>query len=117
MKKAYYFELRKYAFGCPDCEHINEIDVDPAENGQIICEKCGETFQAEEDKNAASTGKSRRRGPSKEHKINRLSLLLTLTAVLFFTGAVWALARDGRLDFGDGLVLVGLFLFWLLFPQ
>ena len=51
MKKAYYFELRKYAFGCPDCEHINEIDVDPAENGQIICEKCGETFQAEEDKN------------------------------------------------------------------
>ena len=63
----------------------------------------------------ASTGKSRRRGPSKEHKINRLSLLLTLTAVLFFTGAVWALARDGRLDFGDGLVLVGLFLFWQCF--
>jgi len=49
------------------------------------------------------------------HRINRLSLLLTLTAVLFFTGAVWALARDGRLDFGDGLVLVGLFLFWQCF--
>src|SRR6266566_5811443 len=27
-----------------------------------------------------------------EHKINRLSLLLTITAVLFFTGATWALA-------------------------
>jgi cation:H+ antiporter len=50
-----------------------------------------------------------------EHRINRLSLLLTLTAVLFFTGAVWALARDGELDFGDGLVLVGLFLFWQCF--
>jgi cation:H+ antiporter len=48
-------------------------------------------------------------------RINRLSLLLTLTAVLFFTGAVWALGRDGKLDSGDGLVLVGLFLFWQCF--
>src|SRR6185436_707345 len=47
--------------------------------------------------------------------INRLSLLLTLTAVLFFTGAVWALGRDGTLNFSDGLVLVGLFLFWQCF--
>jgi hypothetical protein len=30
-------------------------------------------------------------------------LLLTLLAVVFFTGVVWALARDGRLDQGDGL--------------
>lgn len=52
---------------------------------------------------------------NKAHELNRLSLLLTLTAVLFFTGAVWALARDGRLDFSDGLVLVGLFLFWQCF--
>ncbi|MEI6781054.1 MAG: sodium:calcium symporter [Verrucomicrobiota bacterium] len=51
----------------------------------------------------------------KENQINRLSLLLTLTAVLFFTGAVWALTRKGKLDFGDGLVLVGLFLFWQCF--
>ncbi len=48
-------------------------------------------------------------------EINRLSLLLTLLAGLFFTGAVWALARDGVLDFGDGLVLVGVFLFWQCF--
>ena len=64
---------------------------------------------------AAAKGKRKRRGNNREHEINRLSLLLTLTAVLFFTGAVWALARDGKLDFGDGLVLVGLFLFWQLF--
>jgi cation:H+ antiporter len=48
-------------------------------------------------------------------KINRLSLLLTLSAVLFFTGVVWALAGDGKLDFRDGLVLIGLFLFWQCF--
>ena len=47
-----------------------------------------------------------------EFQLNRLSLLLTILAVGFFTGATWALARDGRLDFGDGLVLVGLFVFW-----
>jgi cation:H+ antiporter len=42
-------------------------------------------------------------------------LLLTLTAVGFFTGATWVLARDGKLDFTDGLILVGLFLFWQCF--
>lgn len=46
------------------------------------------------------------------HELNRLSLLLTLTAVLFFTGFVWAMGRKGTLNFGDGLVLVGLFLLW-----
>jgi cation:H+ antiporter len=52
---------------------------------------------------------------AKTHELNRLSLLLTLTAVLFFTGAAWALARKGSLNFNDGLVLVGLFLFWQCF--
>ncbi len=64
---------------------------------------------------SGNSKKTKRRGPSKEHKINRLSLLLTLTAVLFFTGAVWTLASDGKLEFSDGLVLVGLFLFWQCF--
>jgi cation:H+ antiporter len=60
--------------------------------------------------------KAKKQKPNhKENQINRLSLLLTLTAVLFFTGTVWALARKGRLDAGDGLVLVGLFLFWQCF--
>jgi cation:H+ antiporter len=66
--------------------------------------------------NVLPAAKGRKKKPNqKEHQINRLSLLLTLTAVLFFTGAVWALARKGRLDFADGLVLVGLFLFWQCF--
>jgi cation:H+ antiporter len=51
----------------------------------------------------------------KAHELNRLSLLLTLLAVVFFTGAVWALGRKGELNFNDGLVLVGLFLFWQCF--
>jgi cation:H+ antiporter len=50
-----------------------------------------------------------------ERRIGRLSLLLTLSAVVFFTGAVWALGRDGKLDFNDGLVLTGLFVFWQCF--
>ena len=49
---------------------------------------------------------------SKLHRLNTLSLILTLVAVFFFTGALWALGRDGKLDFSDGLVLVGIFLFW-----
>jgi cation:H+ antiporter len=49
------------------------------------------------------------------HQLNRLSLLLTLTAVLFFSGVTWALGADGELDRSDGLVLVGLFLFWQAF--
>lgn len=53
--------------------------------------------------------------PLRMHQLNRLSLLLTLLAVLFFTGTLWALARDHLLDFGDGLVLVGIFLFWQIF--
>ena len=50
-----------------------------------------------------------------EGRLNRLSLLLTLVAVLFFTGTVRALGRDGKLDRTDGMVLIGLFLFWQCF--
>jgi cation:H+ antiporter len=46
------------------------------------------------------------------HRLYRLELLLTLVALFLFTGTLWALAKDGVLDFYDGLVLVGLFLFW-----
>lgn len=64
---------------------------------------------------AGTGGKKKRNGRDQSaptHQLNRLSLLLTLLAVFFFTGAAWALGRDGRFDFNDGLVLVGLFVFW-----
>src|SRR5882672_9251992 len=64
---------------------------------------------------AKAKKKKKNNKQEQEHRINRLSLLLTLTAVLFFTGAVWALGRDGQLNRGDGLVLVGLFIFWQCF--
>jgi cation:H+ antiporter len=59
-------------------------------------------------------GGAKSAGKAQEGELNRLSLLLTILAVFFFTGAVWALAQDGTLDFGDGLVLTGLFAFWQL---
>ena len=59
--------------------------------------------------------KKKKNKQEQTHRINRLSLLLTLSAVLFFTGATWALGHDGRLGRSDGMVLVGLFLFWQCF--
>jgi cation:H+ antiporter len=74
-------------------------------------------------KTPLSKGKSGGKNPArkksaaagKTQQLNRLALLLTLTAVLFFTGAVWAMGRKGRLTYDDGLVLVGLFVFWQCF--
>jgi cation:H+ antiporter len=71
-------------------------------------------------KAAAGSGKAKPPARAAKHdggesRINRLSLLLTLAAVFFFTGAVWVLGRDGRLDRNDGLILIGLFLFWQCF--
>jgi cation:H+ antiporter len=72
----------------------------------------GMSFKPKEKPKAS---KKKKRAVEQEHKIHRLSLLLTLTAVLFFTGAVWALARHNQLDVFDGLVFIGLFLFWQCF--
>lgn len=70
----------------------------------VIPQKGGTEKKSAKSKNA-----------SHAHKVNRLSLLLTLTAVLFFTGATWALGADGKINFMDGAVLVGIFLFWQCF--
>lgn len=48
-------------------------------------------------------------------QLNRLALLLTLAAVVFFSAVTWMLGNDGRLDRMDGLVLIALFLFWQCF--
>lgn len=60
-------------------------------------------------------GAARKRAGDTTQQLNRLSLLLSLGAVVFFTAVVWALGEDGRLDRSDGLVLVALFLFWQCF--
>ncbi len=63
-----------------------------------------------------AAGRARpRRGKQTEQQINRLSLLLTLAAVVFFTAAVWVLGQEGHLRRTAGLVLIGLFLFWQCF--
>lgn len=50
----------------------------------------------------------------RERRLSRLALVLTLLAMLTFTGVTWALGADGILSRADGLVLVALFLFWQL---
>jgi len=45
-------------------------------------------------------------------QLNRLNLLLTLVALFLFTGTLWALGNDKVLNRYDGLILIGLFLFW-----
>lgn len=74
-------------------------------------------WQATTAKSGGGKGKAKKDGASAKAKpdTNRFSMLLTLIAVLFFTGAVWALGQDGKINFNDGLVLVGLFLFWQCF--
>ena len=63
----------------------------------------------------AQKSKKKNKEKLQVHKINRLSLLLTLIAVVFFTGAVWALAADVKLMMMDGVVMISLFLFWQAF--
>ena len=53
--------------------------------------------------------------PVPGQRIQLLSLLLTLTALIFFTAGVWVLGRDGTLTANDGWMLVGVFLFWQVF--
>jgi cation:H+ antiporter len=70
---------------------------------------------AAKTKAKGSKKKTKKRDGEQQRKINRLSLLLTLTAVLFFTGVTWVLSGKGKINFADGLVLIGLFLFWQCF--
>lgn len=66
-------------------------------------------------KKAGSAERRAGKGKEVERELSRLSLLLTVAAVLFFGAATWVLGEDGVLDRRDGLVLVGLFLFWQCF--
>ena len=72
-------------------------------------------FWQAKQKAKAKEAKPTKGGGPPPAELHRLSMLFTLAAVLFFTGAVWALGRDGQINFNEGLVLVGLFLFWQCF--
>ena len=56
-------------------------------------------------------GKSR----LKAGRLSRLSLALTLIAVLIFSSGTWIIGRDGEISKSDGMILIGLFLFWQSF--
>ncbi len=66
-------------------------------------------------KNPGAAGKKKNAALDSAPQLTRLSLLLTLAAVLFFSGVTWALGADGRLEANDGIVLIALFLFWQCF--
>jgi cation:H+ antiporter len=75
----------------------------------------GLTLAGPRKKSGASPKKKASNSGDTERQLNRLSLLLTLAAVVFFSGATWAVGADGTLDANDGMVLIGLFLFWQCF--
>lgn len=52
---------------------------------------------------------------SEDQKINRLSLQLSLLALIFFSSAICVVSYDGAITSLDGMLLVGIFLFWQLF--
>jgi len=58
---------------------------------------------------------SKAKKAQREAKLHRLSLALTLVAMIFFNLIVWVLGQDGTIDRFDGFALVGLFLFWQCF--
>jgi cation:H+ antiporter len=55
------------------------------------------------------------KGHAHDTRINYLSLLLSLLALIFFTAALWLVGRDGVIKANDGWILVGIFLFWQAF--
>ena len=62
-----------------------------------------------------AAGKKKFKPAGDSPQVNRLALLMTMLAVVFFTGVTWALGRTGKIGFNEGMVLVGLFLFWQCF--
>ncbi|WP_300454859.1 hypothetical protein [Desulfobacula sp.] len=52
-----------------------------------------------------------------ETKINHLSLLLSILALVFFSLSVFFVSKDGRITAADGMLLVGIFFFWQLVPM
>ncbi|MCP3872448.1 MAG: sodium:calcium symporter [Desulfobacteraceae bacterium] len=53
--------------------------------------------------------------PDSSIKINHLSLLLSILAMVFFTISLYLVSKDGKINSSDGMLLVGLFIFWQTF--
>ncbi|SDU61742.1 sodium:calcium symporter [Desulfobacula phenolica] len=53
--------------------------------------------------------------PRGEMKINHLSLLFSILAMIFFCAAVFLVSRDGKISSADGIMLMGIFFFWQLY--
>ncbi|MBF0199004.1 MAG: sodium:calcium symporter [Planctomycetes bacterium] len=80
--------------------------------GKAAAKGKGAKGKGAKDKASKSKKAPAKAGVAEEHRLNRLSLLLNLMAVIFFTGALWAQSQDGQIDRGDAYVLIGLFVFW-----
>ena len=63
----------------------------------------------------ASIPRKKSQAALREHKMGRFSLVLTLVAALFFSLCLLLVSGDGVLSRSDGLLLIGLFLFWQSF--
>lgn len=68
--------------------------------------------QAKSKRKSGAKGTGSANDPEMRRRLHTLSLFLTLGAAAVFPLIAWALALDGRLDRGDGLSLIGLFLLW-----
>jgi peptide subunit release factor 1 (eRF1) len=44
MKEAEYHELDRWGWDCPDCDHWQETEEDPAYEETLICESCDGEF-------------------------------------------------------------------------
>lgn len=63
----------------------------------------------------ASIPRKKSQAAIREHKMGRLSLALNLVAAFFFSLFVWLLGADRELSRSDGVLLIGLFVFWQCF--
>jgi len=45
MKKVNYYRLERWGWECP-CGQFNETEEDPSYEESLICEDCGEEFEA-----------------------------------------------------------------------
>ncbi len=63
----------------------------------------------------ASIPRKKSQAALREFRIGRLSLVLNLVGVFFFSFILWALAADGEIARTEGVVLLALFIFWQCF--